>query len=359
MKERAREVDTTYDAFASSSIIGTVNGRPYYDELAKRGIISTTSEMVYSEKDLQARHPYVWPYPMGIDSTLSALAKWGCNRLNNEKARFAGPALSGQQRKFGVIEATPFRDDPLDDKPLIQGLSACGIKPEVKRFDRETSAASTPSNVILQLSQAQVNSIFCICPEVEYKELTAAATSNAYFPEWLLSSYYRLDVNLRIKLYGNRDQLPHTLGLTMIPRQIKLTDAPSWYAGKEGDPKFNDGGQWQGAVRNEMYRALLVLASGIQMAGPHLTPQTFAAALQRTVFPNPEHFTQPGKVSFIGDHGMTEDTAEWWFDPTATSPYGDDGPGSLCYVAGGARHKINDYPMGDAPFYSLPCDSGG
>jgi hypothetical protein len=164
---------------------------------------------------------------------------------------------------------------------------------------------------------------------------------------------------LRLKLYGIPEQLRHTFGLTMIPRQIKLTDAPSWYAGKEGDPTFNDGGQWHGAVRNEMYRALLILASGVQMAGPHLTPETFEAALNRTVFPNPDHFTLPGKVSFQGDHTMTEDVAEWWYDPAATSPYGDDGPGSMCYVDHGVRRKITDFPIGDGALFTPPCDSGG
>src|SRR5437868_1214001 len=48
---------------------------------------------------------------------------------------------------------------------------------------------------------------------------------------------------------------------------------------------------------NLAYRGVLMMAAGLQMAGPHLTPETFAAGLQKTVFPNPDTPLEEGKVT--------------------------------------------------------------
>jgi hypothetical protein len=104
---------------------------------------------------------------------------------------------------------------------------------------------------------------------------------------------------------------------------------------------------------------MLLIASGIQMAGPKLTPATFEAGLQRAMFPNPDHPIKAGKVGFFGgSHAMTIDAAEIWWSASSPGPYPDASGGTYCYVDNGARHSIGTFPKGGDPFFNQPCDSG-
>jgi hypothetical protein len=112
--------------------------------------------------------------------------------------------------------------------------------------------------------------------------------------------------------------------------------------------------------REYEYRNLLLIASGIQMAGPDLTPKTFQQGLQRAIFPNPDTGIRAGHVGFAGgSHAMTVDAAEFWWSNTDPGPLPDESTGGTwCYVDHGARHSLADpWPAGD-PFFREPCDSG-
>jgi len=103
----------------------------------------------------------------------------------------------------------------------------------------------------------------------------------------------------------------------------------------------------------------LVIASGIQMAGPDLNPTTFRDGLRRTHFPNPQTSIRAGDVGYPSDgYSETDDAAEWWFSTTAIGPFSDSSshPGTVCYVDGGLRRRIGQYPHNAPdPFFSGPC----
>ncbi|MCU1590545.1 MAG: hypothetical protein JWP11_1801, partial [Frankiales bacterium] len=108
-------------------------------------------------------------------------------------------------------------------------------------------------------------------------------------------------------------------------------------------------------------RALLLLASGIQMAGPNLTVESFRDGLRKASFPNPITRTMAGAVDVRPDgYSLTADAAEWYYDPGARGPFSDSAarPGTVCYLFGGARRVLGAWPRGDAPFFNGACDSG-
>ena len=98
--------------------------------------------------------------------------------------------------------------------------------------------------------------------------------------------------------------------------------------------------------------------SGIQMAGPNLTPETFRAGLQKTKFPNPDHPIMAGKVGFEGDFSMTNDGAEFWISSKDEGPYGPHQGPTFCWVDGGKRHGRGTWPKSPETFYTGPCDAG-
>ena len=91
--------------------------------------------------------------------------------------------------------------------------------------------------------------------------------------------------------------------------------------------------------------------TGIHLAGPNLTPETFRDGLFRYP-PSGGGPTEP-QIS-RGDHGVwpetdlggTDDAAIIWFDPTATGEdeVGNQGVGLYRYANGGQRYTLGDFP---------------
>jgi hypothetical protein len=203
-----------------------------------------------------------------------------------------------------------------------------------------------------------------VCTIFVEQYLSAAATNQVYLPEWVLSTYWGNDFNVAYKLFWTQEQRRSILGVGSIPPMHSGRNEPAIYAAQEtgtsDDPKLMD------QLLN-IYRSLLLLASGIQTAGPNLTPQTFAAGLQRTKFPYPPNDpTKAGDVGFLDhDHTMTDDFVEFWWSETTKSPdmhasWSNGDPGALCYPEGGNRRRPATWPRGDI-FFTTPCtaDPGG
>jgi hypothetical protein len=104
------------------------------------------------------------------------------------------------------------------------------------------------------------------------------------------------------------------------------------------------------------YQELLLLASGIQMAGPRLTPETFAAGLHATTFPNPGAGAAPyyqGSVGFPGTSTtMVEDYQAFWLDTRESGQDVQNSKGvnqskAFCAVGLGRRWDVDTWPSTD------------
>ncbi len=357
----ARDARDRYDAFASThNGNGNDTSIAYTTELARQKIIYTTHEGPIGQEYHQARHPYFWQYPAEADLQFQHLGRWACNRLAGSDARFAGAngvqMMSQDTRVFGVVLHKWTETMPLSPDPLVRELERCGAKPPEGAVIESDSPGGEGTNILVRMKEAGVTTIYCLCQFVHAGLLGQQATSQSYFPEWLIGSYHLMDSNTTGKTGFPREQRERMFGLTFHPKQVRAENLPAVWARKEVDPGYTptlvDG-------LNNSYRNLLLLASGIQMAGPDLTPETFERGLHQAAFPNPFHPIMAGKVGFGGgSHAMTIDAAEIWWSETARNPYADSA-GAFCYVNGGERYRLDDYRSGDeALFFNGDCDSG-
>ena len=360
----AEDADEQHQIFASAEMYEAYH---YQEELARRGIISVARTPLYAEPMMRERRPYVWGYPMANDRMFAAIGDWICARLAGRKAEHAGPLLAAQNRVYGLVfQVTAGSDNPATPAPLERRLEACGIKVSegararyaggVDTLDPAKAAASTDT-----MRRSGVTTVICLCDSAVMGGMGRAASAQGYFPEWLMSTYIQQDISYVVRAFAPPEQLDHAFGLTFLPREVRPEDHPSWRAAKEIDPS---GDQYTGdpiklTEWDIAYRGMLLLASGIQMAGPNLTPQTFEQGLWKAAFPNPLDPTMPGAVGFLDrDHTMTNDAAEFWWSNQARDPYKRQ-PGAFCYVAGGARHVSGSWPRNQPdPFFKGPCDSG-
>lgn len=332
----------------------------------------------YDKKFLERCAPYQYQYPMEVDEEFANVGEWMCNRLAGKDAQWADgndgstPAkpMNTLPRKFGIMLAPFTASDPVARldvlDPMRSRLRACGAEvPDDRVIINPVTALFDPSsaqNAVLQMRSAGVTSVICMCNFFSFGSLQRAADASAWQPEWITSTFGLNDINSSFILgAGPASQMQNTFGITFHPRLVKPLLNPYNRAVQEGDPSTVPDTTTTGEAKLEVYRALLLLASGIQMAGPNLTVESFRDGLRNTKYPNPFHETMAGAVDVRPDgYSLTADAAEWYFDTQAYGPFTDSRAkaGTVCYLDGGARRVLGSWPKGDAPFFSGTCDSG-
>src|ERR1051326_65423 len=110
-----------------------------------------------------------------------------------------------------------------------------------------------------------------------------AASQVGYYPEWVVAGWDQ--AGAASLTLAHHAPAAHSFGVFADNKVLPLLADPSyrtWLAGGGSSagypPRFG---------AQKLYREMLLLAAGIQMAGPHLTAQSFATALRHTAFPNP------------------------------------------------------------------------
>lgn len=335
----------------------------FYDELARRGVISVSNRVtVQTEADLAEFHPFEWTFLPTFDKGSRHLVELACS-LNGRNAEHAGPQHVASKRKFGLI-TNKFSDAPSPDLAAANAaLAACGIEPERAEitYERESASgqgasaqtAQEVTSATVRMKDAGVTSLIVLTHSLTTRQIYAALDAQGYQPEIMLSTNFYNDEDLGIAQQP-KAQAAHTFGISTWNKFVRVADEP-WYAAlKEIDPDYEFCCPPFGYFGARFdYHAMLVMAAGIQMAGPNLTPESFARGLQTAAWPNPPTEKHPGKVTVReGTHSYIEDAAVIWYDPSNTSEY--SGAGAFCYVDNGARRRLGGYPVRDGLF-ERPC----
>jgi len=393
------------NVFAALGYSYDVAGSQFFDRLAERGVVSATGVVPSVEEAhfaAEGRDPYQWSYTPTLGQMLRSAGRFACNQLEGKAPQYAGdPIAAGidrsQPRKFGLI-VTKFTDSNTDVAPLEQTLLAeCGVRiDQAARVEALYSPASLgeATTAVARLMASDVTTVICVC-HVNAARLgfQAAAEQQGYRPEWFFTSFMHNDFQSALAFTnpnaapgttppgGVHDQMAHSFGLSFRPKAVPVDELPITRALKLGYGSDFDwtvinkgvnGGfppEWSGQFYNwTYYKALLVLASGFQMAGPELTPETFARGrpdtpwpgLQGTRFPNPDTGDYAGRVGFANDHSMVDDaTVIWWsWDHDEVSTWGNEvhrangdrwrHSGAWCYADHGRRYGFGDL-AGAAP----------
>jgi hypothetical protein len=353
----------------------------FVNELARNKIIASGRIMSslpdLTVKKLQELAPYVWSYERPADLQFADGGNFICSQWAGRKAAYAAdPDLAARPRKYGLMFMT--QQDLWSSQPSIDALKAamarCGAKlDDIEYFDavatdKNTGAADAQTwanNAAAHLSQQKITTVVVVCPDWPACPLFANGfSSNRYYPEILLVNsgmYYNWTAQAG---WPAKDAKQSLFMLSPIPAQVPYPNVPLNRALAEVDPGFQitDGVDiWK---QNIIYEQLLLIANGIQMAGPHLTPHTFAAGMQAAHFPNPYSPNLEGEVQ-VGPGGaaMTQDFSVQWWNDSAPSVNPDEGAGTWCYAMGGKRfdgeyfRKVRPSVLPPPPILSARCDN--
>lgn len=327
----------------------------YYDELAQGGIISVSKGSFSTSAHMERYAPYQWTVPPPVDRGLRSLGDYMCSTLgySGATAEYAGGLVTGKPRKFGVIVQRRSGATP-DVQPMLDVLRNCGHTPPVVVPEDMTGDSATTMN---RFSTENVTSVVCICLGSDRGAMQRAASAQQYQPEWIVFSLFGGAEELFAR-DTPQDQASNMLGINFWNKQLEAENLPAYWAIKEQAPGYAD--RPPGATYNHeiyYYKSILLLASGIQMAGPNLTPQTFQEGLFRAQFPNPGADAAPyyqAKVQFgPRDRSMNDSASMLWWDPTQPGAFG--GVGGWCFVDLGLRYDIGEWPKGKQRVGQRPC----
>jgi hypothetical protein len=192
--------------------------------------------------------------------------------------------------------------------------------------------------MVARLKAAEITSVAVFSDPILPVFLTAKAHEQDYYPEWLVQGTAFTDTDVAGQLY-DQTEWKHAFGISSLGPQLPERAGLGYSAYR--------------AVRADepahsvelIYHQLYIIAMGIQLAGPTLTPASF----ERGMFSYPGGTGEAGSWGFgPGHYTPTQDYKEVWWDGTRASPYNNR---QGTYQTSGTRYRLGQVPAGDPPVF--------
>jgi hypothetical protein len=352
MRADAAHIATELKAFA---VLGYTTPPAFAEELAARGVPCIMCAEGQSRNFYKKTGPYVFARFPTLEEYYANGAEYIGKRLAGKPAKWAGELPAGMRtstRKFGLIypekENAKAGVDFFRAELAKYGVTlteAVGYTPNV------STAQEQATNLIVQLKDKGVSSIFLMSDFLYPVFFTREATHQRYFPEWIISGSELTDTTFVGRLF-DQQQWRHAFG---VAAQAVYWDNPEQSAAFKEYRHIlpNSGPNDPGVTIHGRRWGPEILFRGIQMAGPQLTPTTFAQGL--FAFPaaggNP---TSPLIAHTLLNPNAQKDFTEVFWDPTVTGPdeTGQNALGVLLKVDGGRRYQLGSWPRSDPNVFS-------
>jgi hypothetical protein len=304
---------------------------PYADALVKQKIVAVGAPYM-SRKWYAERAPYAWSITPDCSIITETAGELYAKQLRGRPAQYAGGDLKGKPRRLALIAPdVPWYQDCINDG--VRRIKESGGDVDVRiSYSLDPSVfTSQAASIIAKLKAEGITSVACGCDPILPVFLTAKADEQNYEPEWLVMGTALTDTDLFGQFY-HQNQWRHAFGISLMGPQQPVRASLGYRAYKSvrsDEPSI--------AV-DLLYYFIYVIAVGIQMAGPDLTPATF----QQGMFNYPRASGPAGSWGFgPGDHTPMDDAMAIWWNPDAESPYnGRKG----AYQSDGKRYRPGEWP---------------
>ena len=317
----------------------------FLDELSRKGVVNWGG-WNFSDGLSTSLRPFHWDVLMGGDRQADLAAEFWCKQLAGKPAAFAGSELKGKTRKVAIMTADTPMTAP-SARRLLGLLKKCDSNgPQLQLYSSNTStAASQSTTTMAQLHRDGVTSVLWFSDPIAPVYGSKQMTSQGYFPENVLAGSGLLDFDALGQAY-DQQQWAHAFGLSDVGAATPIAQADAgrvWTAGGGGSTgSLSD-------YANIVWAYLSMVATGIQQAGPTLTPLTF----ERGLLSMPgfgswqqKHDPRLWLTAFgSGDYTAISDVRQVYWDPSATSSVNGK-QGAYVALAEGRRYQAGQLPSG-------------
>lgn len=342
-EERKADAADNYAKVKPFAVISLADGfaDAYLETMAKRGVLAFEATFGRKAEFFQKNAPRIWNYQPSLEQYADNFIGMLCTKVAGKPVAVTGnPQQLGQPRKYGLIyTADPGFPQNRELKDYVKaGIAKCGIE-----FSAE---ATYPGNGYVQDNRYPPTYAQTAMADFQSKGITTIiwpggletnfSKSGAqlnYRPEVILLG----DLLNEADISGTFQEASFWANTTVMSTVTFVPDERRKYcfvAYREGDPNADDTDARVSGC--QVYDQLRQLFTGIQVAGPRLTPESMDKGFHaipkiRSTDPQvPACFYEPSDYTCIKDAIL-----ERW------DPAGDDG----CYrvLEGGARYTATTW----------------
>jgi hypothetical protein len=339
----------------------SLNGDVLVQELASRKVLVCCYTAITRAR-AQALAPYLWGTVLSSPEAYELnLAQYAGRRLVGKPARWAGQTeYKVAPRKFGLIYPDTWTDLSLFQQEFARyGGQLAEAMSYVYDSSQYAAYQERASTMVAKMKKSGITTVLYAGGLVFDPVTTKAATSQQWFPEWVIAGTGGQDLDIVGRL-NDPLQWQHAFGISSFAvggdKPNPLDQLYEWYWGPDR------------GTRSVVSNALSVLYFGIHGAGPRLAATTFRDAL--FAYPPSGGAATGGlqsvQVSF-GRHGIFpwddynqgDDYAEVFWDPQAQGKDSlscqaatcAEGVGKYRFLNGGRRYAPGSWPMGEPAFF--------
>jgi hypothetical protein len=345
------------DKAAAAGVFGVIGGpaqaQSFQTELARKKILCLGTCTIAAPQSFDEQNsPYIWPVGPTPEQTALLTTELVEKQLKGKNAVYAGdPSLRSQPRRFALLSYdTPNGEYKESWDAFYNDLKAAGLPlaGHISYFLNPTSLAADGRTVANKLKATGATTIIFTGDPIFPSFLTKNMTEQGYFPEWVMAGTVLADTVVFARTFDQK-QWSHAFGLQLTPPRVPKPEQDSytlheWWFGTQPPTQNNFA-----IVKNNVEQTM----TGIHLAGPHLTPETFRDGLYHA----PPSVPGPLGLNTIvtyGDHGFwdgndpagLDNAGILYWDPNATGPdeTGTQGKGMYRLVDGGKRYLHGNWP---------------
>jgi hypothetical protein len=360
MKADAKRIADEIKPFA----VWTLGPKIFAQELARRGVICLCTVSL-SSKFYQENPPYMFGSLPTSTEYGQQLGEYIGKRVANKPAKWAGDEFNPSQnfkskpRKFGLIyisgqygvvdpEGKRARD-ALVDELAKYNVHLCSTCEYSYTYDPGRNQSDV-TGMITAMKNSGVTSLMMFVDPLYPILITPEATRQLYFPEWIITGSGLSDTSAAGRQYDQR-QWRHAFGIT--PLWVTWTEVAQSAGYREfhhGMPGMKPGDE--GVLINIYRDPVQTLFTGVQLAGPHLTADTFAQGMLNY----PRTGGIPAAPLVFRTRAFPtaiKDFAEVYYDANAQGKdeRGEQGSGLVMKSNGGRRYMYGQWPVGIAQVF--------
>jgi hypothetical protein len=349
---------------AFASIGGPAQTTAYQDELARLHVLCMGCGDSSTNGEIQQNAPFQWANLPTADTSLYETIGYVLAKLNGKPAIWAGePSFHTKKRTFIVVSETS--EPPAPGTAELTASLTKKLEAGHANMTSETSLSYTldlttlptqAATIAEKLKASGATSVIFAGDPIMPIYLTKACATIGYFPEWIITGIVLTDT-AALGRYYDQSEWSHAFGVTSlgVPVPVGAGDADRLYR------------WWYGASTSPASLAAPALIppvqqffTGVQLAGPDLTPSTFATGLFRAPPAGGGPTTPLDAYGYQGaaprpSYSSPADYTFLWYDATAKGPdeEGTNGTGLMRYVNGGARYRSGTVPSGPVPMFTV------
>ena len=337
------EVDATKVAGELKSFADLTGAtEPYGDALSRQGVLNF-GEPLLSREWFTQRRPFAWSVLPDCSTITEEATEYVLKRLSGGTADFAGGDLKGQKRRITILapENSWYQECVHAAEKVFNAAGhPLEVQPIAYQLDIGTFS-NQATNIIAKLKSEHVTTLLCGCDPIFPIFLSGDGNREGYFPEFV--SGYELDL---VGQLWDAEFTKHSFGISPLGPNVSqppyATIGYAAYKSLRSDEPAH-------AV-DALYYQLYVLALGLQLAGPNLTPFTF----EKGMFTYHDHLGPAGLWGFgPQDYTPMDDFHEIFWDPNKISAYNSK-PGAWTDPRPGQRYRHNANQMEVGPPSTQP-----